>query len=149
VYNCKCNSYSLFTSPQCHQVSTRACRCVLRVFYALPTVQETRSKNAQLSRATTSCAWRHTNTYRSHGWNAVAERGWRGCRTPPVRRRKCRLLERHMRDVTRTRSGITDITLWRKPLAPAAIFCAASGTRSRQKRSKRWGRWNIVGPYVP
>ena len=30
--------------------------CLLRVFYSLPTVQETRSKNAQLSRATTSCA---------------------------------------------------------------------------------------------
>jgi hypothetical protein len=31
-------------------------------------------------------------------------------------------------------------TLRQKPLAPAAIFCAASGTRSRQKRSKRWGK---------
>ena len=37
-------------------VYTRACRCLLRVLYALLTAQEVRSKNAQLSRATTSCA---------------------------------------------------------------------------------------------
>jgi hypothetical protein len=76
-------------------------------------------------------------------------RARRGCRTAPVRRDKCRPLERHARAVTRKPSGITDITLWWETLEPAAIFCEVSGRRSQQKRSNRWGRWNNVGPYVP
>jgi len=34
-------------------------------------------------------------------------------------------------------------------VAQAAIYCARIGTRSQQNRSKRWVRWNIVGPYIP
>jgi len=68
------------------------------------------------------------------------------CKTLPVRTRNCRLLRCHVRDVTQTRAAITDITLSRMTLAPAAIFCLGFGTRSRKKGSKRS---NIVGPYIP
>ena len=68
------------------------------------------------------------------------------CKTLPVRTCNCRLLQRHVRDVTLIRAAITGITLSRMTLAPAAIFGAGFGTRSRQKRSKKS---NIVGPYVP
>jgi hypothetical protein len=40
---------------------------------ALPKVQHTRSKNAQLSSATTSFPWRRTNTCNNHGYNTVAD----------------------------------------------------------------------------
>jgi len=36
-------------------------------------VHDTSSKNAKLSSATTSFPWRHTNTSKNHGYNAVAE----------------------------------------------------------------------------
>jgi hypothetical protein len=65
------------------------------------------------------------------------------CALPTV---NCRLLRRHVHDVTLTRAAITDITLSRTTLALAAIFCPKFGTRSRQKR---WKRSNIVGPYTP
>ena len=52
---------------------THAFRSLLRVFYALSTVQDTCSKNAQVSCATTSCPWRDTNTCCNHGYNAVAD----------------------------------------------------------------------------
>jgi hypothetical protein len=44
---------------------------------------------------------------------------------------------------------ITDITQWQDSVASAAIFCIVVGTRSRQNRSKRWERQNIVVPYIP
>ena len=47
----------LFTSPH---------------FYALSIVHDTSSKNAKLSSATTLFPWRHTNTSKNHGYNAVA-----------------------------------------------------------------------------
>jgi hypothetical protein len=50
-----------------------ALRSLLRVFYALPKVQHTCSKNAQLSSAITSFPWRRTNTRKNHGYNAVAD----------------------------------------------------------------------------
>jgi len=65
------------------------------------------------------------------------------CALPTV---NCRLLQRHVHDVTLTRAAITDITLSRKTLALAAIFRPGFGTRSRQKR---WERSKIVGPYIP
>jgi len=43
------------------------------VFYALPRVHDTSSKNTQVSSATTSFPWRHTNTCKNHGYNAVAD----------------------------------------------------------------------------
>ena len=67
------------------------------------------------------------------------------CALPTV---NCRLL-RHIRDVTLTRAEITDITLSRMTLAPAAIFCPGIGTRSQQKRSKRSKRSDVMGPYIP
>jgi hypothetical protein len=99
------NSYSLFTSPQCHQIFTftHVCCCLLRVFDALPTVQKTRSKNAHH----VVCKTSHERVPESRT-KCCRRRAWRGCRTPPVRRRKC-LLECHACDVTRTRSGIMDI----------------------------------------
>jgi len=42
-------------------------------FYALPILHDTFSKNAQLLSATTSFPWHHTNTSKSHGYNAVAD----------------------------------------------------------------------------
>jgi len=45
----------------------------LRLFYALPVVHDTSSKNAKLSSATTSFPWRHTNTSKNHGYNALAD----------------------------------------------------------------------------
>jgi uncharacterized protein YjbI with pentapeptide repeats len=50
---------------------------------------------------------------------------------------KCRLLLRHFRDVTLTPARITNITLWRKCLAPAAMLWPGFCTRSLQRRSKR------------
>ena len=81
----------------------------LRLFYALPVVHDTSSKNAKLSSATTSFPWRHTNTSKNHGYNAVADDS---CRT-----RKCRLLQRHFRDVTQIAARITDITMSRMTCA--------------------------------
>jgi len=52
---------------------THAFRSLLRVFYALPTVHDTSSKNAKLSSATTSFPWHHTNISKNHGYNAVAD----------------------------------------------------------------------------
>jgi hypothetical protein len=43
------------------------------LFYALPIVHDTSSKNAKLSSATTSFPRRHTNTSKNHGYNAVAD----------------------------------------------------------------------------
>jgi hypothetical protein len=42
-------------------------------FYALHIVNGTSSKNAKLSSATTSFAWRHTNTSKNHEYNAIAD----------------------------------------------------------------------------
>jgi hypothetical protein len=44
-----------------------------RFFYALPKVHDTSSKNAQVSPATTSFPWRYSNTWKNHGYNAVAD----------------------------------------------------------------------------
>jgi len=52
---------------------THAVRLLLRVFYALLTVHDTSSKNEKLSSATTSFPWRHANTSKNHGYNAVAD----------------------------------------------------------------------------
>jgi hypothetical protein len=79
--------------------------------YALPIVHDISSKNAKLSSATTSFPWRHTNTSKNHGYNAVAD--------DPCRTRNSRLLQRHFRDVTLTSARITDITLSR-------VTCAGS-----------------------
>jgi hypothetical protein len=84
----------LFTSPH---------------FYALPIVRDTSSKNAKLSSATTLFPWRHTNTSKNHGYNAVAEDS---CIT-----RNCRLLQRQFRNVALTAARITDITLSRMTFA--------------------------------
>ena len=62
--------------------------------------------------------------------------------------RMCSAPRRRVRDVTRTRVGVTDITLWVIPRGAGSYFCAASCRPSQRKRSKSWGRWNIVGPYV-
>ena len=67
------------------------------------------------------------------------------CNTFAVRTRNCRLLQRHFRDVAITPARITDITLSRMTLAPAAIFCPGMSTRSRQRRSKRSKRLKILG----
>jgi len=42
-------------------------------FYVLPIVHDTSSNNAQMSPATTSFLWHHTNTCKNHGYNAVAD----------------------------------------------------------------------------
>jgi len=52
---------------------THAFRSFLRVCYVLPIVHDTSTKNAKLSSATTSFPWRHTNTSKYHGYNAVAD----------------------------------------------------------------------------
>jgi hypothetical protein len=83
---------------------THAFRSLLRVFYALPIVHDTSRKKAKLSSAT-SFSWRHTNTSKKHGDNAVAADS---CAT-----RNFRLLHLHFRDVTLTAARITDITLSR------------------------------------
>jgi len=88
---------------------THAFRSLLHVFDALPIVRDTSFKNAKLSSATTSFPWRHTNTSKNHGYNAVADDS---CRT-----RNCRLLQLHFRDVTLTATRITDITLSRMTCA--------------------------------
>ena len=80
------------------------------LFYALPIVHDTSSKNAKLSSATMSFPWRHTNTSKNHGYKAVAN--------DSCRMRNCRLL-RHFRDVILTAARITDITLSR-------MICAGS-----------------------
>jgi len=84
---------------------THAFRSLLRVFYALPIVHDTSSKNTKLSFAKTSFPWRHTNTSKNHGNNAAADDS---CRT-----RNCRLLQSHLSDVTLTPARIMDITLSR------------------------------------
>jgi hypothetical protein len=72
--NCSWNS--LFTCFLSHQVSifthTHSVHSTA-FFYALPIVHDTSSKNAQVSPATTSFPWRHTNTSQNHGYNAVAD----------------------------------------------------------------------------
>jgi len=87
---------------------THAFRSLLRVFYTLPIVHVTSSKNAKLSSAT-SFSWRHTNTSKNHGYKAVADDS---CRT-----RNCRLLQRQFCDVTWTPARIADITLSRMTCA--------------------------------
>ena len=68
--------------------------------------------------------------------------------TLPLRTRNCRLLQRHCRDVALAPGRITDITLSRMTLAPAAVFCRGIGTRSRQRRSKgRKGQTSWVHTY--
>jgi hypothetical protein len=52
---------------------THAFRSLLCVLYTLPIVNDTSSKNAKLSSATTSFPWRDTNTSKNHGYNAVAD----------------------------------------------------------------------------
>jgi len=84
---------------------THAFRSLLRVFYALPIVHDTSSKNAKLSSATMSYPWRHTNTSKNGGYKAFADDF---CRT-----RNCGLLQRHFRDVTLTPARIMDIKLSR------------------------------------
>jgi hypothetical protein len=42
-------------------------------FNVLPIVHDTSSKNVKLSSATTSFPWRHTNTSKNYGYNAVAD----------------------------------------------------------------------------
>jgi hypothetical protein len=51
---------------------THAFRSLLRVLYALSTVHDTSSKNAELSSATVSFPWRQ-KTSKYHGYNAVAD----------------------------------------------------------------------------
>jgi len=48
----------------------------------------------------------------------------------------CRLLQYHVRDVTLTRAAITDITLSRMTLAPAAVLCPGFGTRPDRRGGK-------------
>jgi hypothetical protein len=62
--------------------------------------------------------------------------------------RMCSAPGRGVRDVRRTRAGVTDITLWGLPHGDDSHYCVALCRPLQRKRSKRWGRWNIVGPYV-
>jgi hypothetical protein len=48
----------------------------------------------------------------------------------------CRLLQRHVRDVTLTCSAMMDITLSRMTLTPAANFCPGFGTRPNRRGGK-------------
>jgi hypothetical protein len=48
----------------------------------------------------------------------------------------CHLLQRHVSDVTLTHAEITDITLSRMTLAPAAILCPGFGTRPDRRGGK-------------
>jgi len=65
-----------------------------------------------------------------------------------VRTRNCRLLQRHFRDVALTSAKITDITLSRMTLAPAAILCPGIGTRSR-KECQNVEKVKNLGSYIP
>jgi len=58
------------------------------------------------------------------------------CKTLPVRRRNCRLLQRHARDVTVTHAAITDITLSRMTLAPAQDLTLAPDRRGWKGRGQ-------------
>jgi hypothetical protein len=108
-------------------------------FYALPIVHDTSSKNTKLSSATLF-SWRHTNTSKNHGYNAVADDS---CGT-----RNCRLLQLNFRDVTITAARITDIALSR-------MTCAGSHFVSRirpsfpTKKVKKVEKVNIFRPYIP
>jgi len=62
---------------------THAFRSLHGVLYALPIVHDTVSKNAQVSPATTSFPWRHTNTCKNHGYNAVVEVSCAGSHVVP------------------------------------------------------------------
>jgi hypothetical protein len=66
-------SYSLASCLIRFPFYTHSFRLLLRVFYALPIVHDTSSKNATLSSPTTSFPWRYTNTSKNHGYNAVAD----------------------------------------------------------------------------
>jgi len=63
----------LLPVSSCFHFYTRAFPSLLRFFYPLPMVHDTSNKNAKLSSATTSFPWRHTNTSKNRGYNAVAE----------------------------------------------------------------------------
>jgi len=61
---------------------THAFRSLHGVFYALPIVHDTSSKNAQVSPATTSFPWRHTKgsaTHKAGCRGGQADAGDRGC----------------------------------------------------------------------
>jgi hypothetical protein len=62
------------------------------------------------------------------------------CNILAVRTRKCRLLQRHFRDVAPTSARITDITLSRMTLAPASIhgYNAVADDLPRQPSSVGW-----------
>jgi len=66
-------SYSLASVSSGFHFYTHAFRSLHGVLYALPIVHDTSSKNAQVSPATTSFPWRHTNTCKNDGYNAVAD----------------------------------------------------------------------------
>ena len=135
---------------------THAFRSLLRIFYALPIVHDTSSKNVKLSSATTSFPWRHTNTCKDHGYNAVADDSrqvsfaatsfpWRDTNTckdhgynavaDDSRQLSSATTWRHTN--TRNNPRITDVTLWRKCLAPAVMLCPGFCTHSLQRRLKR------------
>ena len=80
------------------------------VLYALPIVHDTSSKNAQVSSATTSFLWRHTNTYKNHGYNAVADDSG-----------QVSSAKRHFLDVL-TPARITDITLSQMTLGKCRLL---------------------------
>jgi len=140
------NSYSLFTSPQYHQVSTFThVRALVfsAFFYALPTVKETRSKNVQLSRATTSCACDPTRTLAGVTDETLSRKSL--ARVQDTAFKKAQVSS------ARTSRPWRHTNTFRNHgyNAPAAIFCAASGTRSRERRWRRLKRSRILGPYKP
>jgi hypothetical protein len=57
--------------------------------------------------------------------------------------RLCRAPRRRVHDVTRTRAGVADITLWGCPVAPAAIF-AQRHAGPRDGRVRKGGKGEIL-----
>jgi len=134
----KCVAIAIHYSPPCSVIRfprLHMCCCLLRIFDALPTVQKMRSKNVHQV-----CVTSHKHVPESRT-KCCRRRAWRGCRTPPIRRRKC-LLERHACDVTQKRSRITDI-MRQQPSS------AQHRARSWERRWERSKRYKILGLYIP
>jgi len=112
---------------------THAFRSLHGVFYALPIVHNTSSKNAKLSSATTSFPWRHTNSSNNHGYNAVADDS---CGT-----HNCCLLQLHFCDVTQRCRGWLLRNAW-------LLFATTSFSWCHTDSSKNNG-YNAVADDLP
>jgi len=81
-------------------------------FYALPIEHETSSKNAKLSSAATSLPWRHTNTSKNHGYNAVADDSCAGSHfVPRIRQSLTKLKVKKVENVEHFRTLHTVLSL--------------------------------------